>query len=34
MEPKSFAYAERHVNIETICKMLKEKRDTVDGSTT
>jgi len=30
MEPSAFAYAERHDNIEAICKKLTEKRDTAD----
>jgi type I restriction enzyme R subunit len=30
MEPSSFAYAERHDNIETIYKKLSERRDTAD----
>ena len=30
MEPSSYAYAERHDNIETIYKKLEEKRDTAD----
>jgi type I restriction enzyme R subunit len=30
MEPSAFAYAERHDNIETICKKLEERRDTAD----
>jgi type I restriction enzyme, R subunit len=30
MEPSSYAFAERHDNIETIYKKLEEKRDTAD----
>ena len=30
MEPSAFAYAERHDNIEAICKKLSERRDTAD----
>jgi type I restriction enzyme, R subunit len=30
MEPSSFAYAERHDNIEAIYKKLTERRDTAD----
>jgi type I restriction enzyme, R subunit len=30
MEPSSFAYAERHDNLETIYKKLEERRDTAD----
>jgi type I restriction enzyme R subunit len=30
MEPTAFAYAERHDNIEAICKKLTERRDTAD----
>ena len=30
MEPSAFAWAERHDNIEAICKKLSERRDTAD----
>ena len=33
MEPSSFAYAERHDNIEAIYKKLMERRDTADVTT-
>ena len=33
MEPSSFAYAERHDNIEAIYKKLTERRDTADVTT-